>query len=88
MDVGIFERNVTNILDICTQQNVFPIIGVQIEHVKAMPDALRIKLSKEEPTYGNIRIGLKTDIRKAVFQDPKVICPSARPRHEVYLVPG
>jgi hypothetical protein len=28
---------------------VFPIVGVQtVEHVKAMPDALRIKLSKEE----------------------------------------
>ncbi|KFY74882.1 hypothetical protein V499_05096 [Pseudogymnoascus sp. VKM F-103] len=28
---------------------VFPIVGVQtVEHVKAMPDALRIKLSKED----------------------------------------
>lgn len=28
---------------------VFPIVGVQtVKHVKAMPDALRVKLSKEE----------------------------------------
>ena len=28
---------------------VFPIVGVQtVEHVKAMPDALRIELSKDE----------------------------------------